>query len=63
MIRHTIESAHRCGIPCGMCGEMAADKNAIALLTEYGLDEFSVSIGTIGSTKKVLLEQKGIRHL
>lgn len=42
LIKMTIDGAHRAGIWCGMCGEMAAEKRAVPLLVGLGLDEFSV---------------------
>lgn len=61
LIENTISAAHKAGIPCYMCGEMASDKKAIALLSDYGLDEFSVSIDAIGRVKKIIASQKDIR--
>ncbi|AEF83726.1 phosphoenolpyruvate-protein phosphotransferase [Treponema primitia ZAS-2] len=62
LIKHTIEAAHRQGIPCFMCGEMASSPEAIPLLAGYGLDEFSVNLSDISRTKMILLKQEGIRH-
>jgi phosphotransferase system enzyme I (PtsI) len=59
LVRETIETAHRRGIPCFMCGEMASSPKAIPLLAQYGLDEFSVSIDAIVRTKEMLLQQEG----
>ncbi|AZS14303.1 phosphoenolpyruvate--protein phosphotransferase [Paenibacillus lutimineralis] len=56
LIRMTIDAAHRASIPCCMCGELASDERAAALLLEYGLDEFSVSLGAIAETKSILLK-------
>lgn len=63
LIRRTADVAQKCGIPCSICGEMASDAGVIPLLTEYGLDEFSVNVGSIGATKSVLLLQKGIHRV
>lgn len=60
LIRNTVQAAKRHGIFCGMCGEMASDSQAIPILAEYGLDEFSVGLGMIGQTKCTLLAQPGI---
>lgn len=47
LIHTTIEAAHREGKWVGMCGEMAGDPEAIPLLLGLGLDEFSMSAGSI----------------
>lgn len=56
MIRHAIEGAHRNGIPCGMCGEAAGDKKMIPLLIGLGLDEYSMSAGTLLDAKELILK-------
>ncbi len=55
LIKMTIDAAHTEGIWCGMCGEMAGDENAVPILLEYGLDEFSMSASSILRTKKIIL--------
>lgn len=55
LIRMTIEAAHREGKWCGMCGEMAAEENAIPTLLEYGLDEFSMSASSILKAIQVVI--------
>lgn len=60
LVRQSIAAAHDAGIRCGMCGEMAADAQAIATLADFGLDEFSVSPGMIAATKARLLEMEEI---
>ncbi len=47
LIRMVIEAAHTNGKWVGMCGEMAGDATAIPLLLGLGLDEFSMSAGSI----------------
>jgi phosphoenolpyruvate-protein phosphotransferase (PTS system enzyme I) len=56
LIKMTIDAAHSEGKWCGMCGEMAADENAIRILIEYGLDEFSMNYSSILKVKKLILE-------
>ncbi len=43
LIKMTCENAHASGIWVGVCGELAADKNAVPKLLEFGVDELSVS--------------------
>lgn len=47
LISMTIEAAHRNNIFCGMCGEAAGDPALIPVLLGLGLDEFSMSAGSI----------------
>jgi phosphotransferase system enzyme I (PtsI) len=61
LVKGTVEAAHRRGIPCFMCGEMASTPEAIPLLARYGIDEFSVSIDRIPRTKEILLQQEHLR--
>jgi phosphotransferase system enzyme I (PtsI) len=56
LIKMTIDAAHKAGKWCGMCGEMAGDENAIPVLLEYGLDEFSMSASSILSAKQIVIE-------
>lgn len=50
-IRHVIDSAHAHGIKAGMCGEFAGNEDAAAILLGMGLDEFSMSAGSIKNIK------------
>ena len=54
LIRLVIENAHRQGIPVGMCGEMAGDPRATAILLGLGLDEFSMSAIGIPGIKRII---------
>lgn len=58
LIKMTIEGAHSEGKWCGMCGEMAGDIEAIPILIEYGLDEFSMSASSILGAKQIILDQE-----
>jgi phosphotransferase system enzyme I (PtsI) len=58
-IEMTIKNAKAAGIQVGMCGEAAADTRLIPYLIEWGLDEFSVSPGSILQTRKTICEYKG----
>lgn len=50
-IAHIIEAGHKEGIKVGMCGEFASNAKASPLLLGMGLDEFSMSPGSIASVK------------
>lgn len=56
-IEKVIEAGHKANIKVGMCGEMAGDVKAAALLLKMGLDEFSMSAGSLDYVRAVLLEQ------
>lgn len=47
LVKQVIEASHKEGKWTGMCGEMAGDETAIALLLGLGLDEFSMSATSI----------------
>ena len=47
MIKKTVDNAHREGIWCGICGEIAADLSMTEIFLSLGVDEFSVSPGMI----------------
>jgi phosphotransferase system enzyme I (PtsI) len=53
-IKRTIDAAHAVGIKAAMCGEMAGDPNATAVLLGLGLDEFSMSAPSIPLVKHVV---------
>lgn len=53
-INHVIECAHKEGVTVGMCGEFAGSEQAAPLLLGMGLDEFSMSAGSIKSIKYIL---------
>ncbi len=53
-IKRIIEAAHTNGITAGMCGELAGDEKAAALLLGFGLDEFSMSPGEGANIKNIL---------
>lgn len=54
-ISQIIEAGHKEGIKVGMCGEMAGDPKAIPLLLKLGLDEFSMSQGSIDYARELVL--------
>ncbi len=53
-IKRTIDEAHQAGIPAAMCGELAGNPHATALLLGLGLDEFSMSSASIPLVKKII---------
>lgn len=57
-IRNVIEAGHREGIKVGMCGEMAGDYKAVEILLDMGLDEFSMSAGSIDYVREQILNRK-----
>ncbi len=55
-IKQIIEAGHKAGIKVGMCGEMAGDIKATKLLLDMGLDEFSMSAGSVDYVRAAILE-------
>jgi phosphotransferase system enzyme I (PtsI) len=54
VIKNVIDAGHRQGVWVGMCGEMAADRLATALLIGMGIDELSVSSIDVPEIKKII---------
>ncbi|MFV0381671.1 MAG: phosphoenolpyruvate--protein phosphotransferase [Breznakia sp.] len=54
LVKMTIDGAHKEGKWAGMCGEMAGEPNAVAILLGLGLDEFSMSATSILSARKMV---------
>lgn len=54
LIKATIEGAHGAGIDAAMCGELAGDPNATAVLLGLGLDEFSMGSPSIPAVRRVI---------
>jgi phosphotransferase system enzyme I (PtsI) len=54
LIKNTIDAAHARGIPAAMCGELAGDTDAAALLLGLGLDEFSMTASAIPRVKEII---------
>ncbi|MEV2792399.1 phosphoenolpyruvate--protein phosphotransferase [Paenibacillus larvae] len=54
LIRNVINAAHQQGKWAGLCGEMAGNLTAIPLLVGLGLDEFSMSAGSILSARALM---------
>lgn len=53
-IKKVIDAGHKQGIKVAMCGDMAGDENATALLLGLGLDEFSMAVGDIANIKNII---------
>jgi phosphotransferase system enzyme I (PtsI) len=53
-IKKTIDAAHEAGIKAAMCGELAGDTTAAAILLGLGLDEFSMTPQSIPLVKKII---------
>lgn len=58
MIEMTVQNAHAEGIWAGICGELGADKELTGTFLKMGVDELSVSPGSILSLRKVIREMR-----
>ena len=56
MIQMTVENAHKAGIWCGICGELGADQTLTKDFLARGVDELSVSPGSILPLRRIILE-------
>lgn len=56
MIRMVVENAHKAGIWAGICGELGADTSLTKEFLAMGVDELSVSPGSILPIRKIILE-------
>jgi len=54
LLKRSIDAAHANEIPAAMCGEMARDSGATALLLGLGLDEFSMAAASIPQVKYII---------
>lgn len=54
-IAKVIAAGHKENIKVGMCGEMAGDPDAVLLLLDLGLDEFSMSAGNADYIREKIL--------
>ncbi len=50
------EAGHRHGVPTALCGQLAADPEAVRRLIELGVDELSVPIRKVGATKRLVAQ-------
>ena len=56
MIRMVVENAHKAGIWAGICGELGADTTLTRQFLAMGVDELSMSPGSILPIRKIILE-------
>ena len=56
MISLVVENAHKAGIWAGICGELGADQSLTKEFLAMGVDELSVSSGSILPLRKIILE-------
>ena len=56
MITMVVENAHKAGIWTGICGELGADQTLTKEFLAMGVDELSVSPGSILPIRKIILE-------
>ncbi len=56
MISMVVENAHKAGIWAGICGELGADESLTRDFLAMGVDELSVSPGSILPIRKIVLE-------
>ena len=54
LVRQAVQAAHEAGIPATLCGELASEPMAAALLVGLGIDEFSVSAPLISRIKQAI---------
>ncbi len=54
LIKTVIDNADRAGIPVGLCGELAGEPRATAVLMGLGLKHFSMSASSISEVKKII---------
>ena len=56
MLSIVVENAHKAGIWAGICGELGADQSLTREFLAMGVDELSVSPGSILPIRKIVLE-------
>jgi phosphotransferase system enzyme I (PtsI) len=54
LLKQTVDAAHEKGIKAAMCGELAGDPSATAILAGLGLDEFSMTSSSIPVIKQII---------
>ena len=61
MISMVIDNAHKAGIWAGICGELGADQSLTKEFLAMGVDELSVSPGSVLPIRKIVVEHKAER--
>lgn len=56
MIKMVVDNAHKAGIWAGICGELGADTNLTKTFIKMGVDELSVSPGSVLPIRKIIRE-------
>lgn len=56
LIKMTVDNAHKAGITCSMCGELARDPEMLPFFAAIHLDELSCSCAYVLKTRKALAE-------
>ena len=54
LIKYVIDSAHKNGIPVGMCGEAASDPALIPVLVGMGIDDFSMNPSSVLKARSIV---------
>lgn len=52
LLKHVVTAAHEAGIPCGVCGESAKEAEMLPFFIGIGMDELSMSAGSILEAKE-----------
>lgn len=58
MIEMVVKNAHEAGIWAGICGELGADTSLTTRFLEMGVDELSVSAGSVLPIRKIIRETR-----
>ncbi|MHB1651533.1 MAG: phosphoenolpyruvate--protein phosphotransferase [Desulfitobacteriaceae bacterium] len=60
LIAHVVTSAHNYGRRVGVCGEMAGQLSGALILLGLGIDELSMSVGTLSEVKSLIRETSSL---
>ena len=56
LVEYAAESAHKAGIPIGICGDLAADTELTEAFLKWGIDELSVPAGMVLKIREKIRE-------
>ena len=56
LVEYAAESAHKAGIPIGICGDLAADTELTEAFLKWGIDELSVPTGMVLKIREKIRE-------